>query len=54
MPIKLDIYRLVIRHVHEVDWRAARLDDGEVGSVLGVIKAVEGTIFDAEPIVPKV
>lgn len=54
MPIKLDIYRLVIRHVHQVDRRAARLDDGEVGSVLGIVKAVEGPVFDTEPVVPEV
>lgn len=54
MPIKLDIYRLVISHVHEVDRRATGLDDGEVSSVLGVIKAVEGTVFDAEPVIPEV
>lgn len=53
MPIKLDIYWLVIGHVHEVDRRAARLDDGEVCSVLRVVKAVERTVFDAESVVPE-
>lgn len=54
MPIKLDIYGLVIGHIHEVDRCAAGLDDGKVGGVLGVIKAVQGAVFDAEPVVPKV
>jgi hypothetical protein len=37
-----------------MDRRATRLDDGEIGSVLGVVEAVEGSVFNAEPVVPEV
>jgi hypothetical protein len=53
MPVKLDIHWLVIRHVHEVDRRAAGLDDSEICSVLGVVKTVQGAVFNTESVVPE-
>jgi len=54
MLLQLDVERLVVSDVHEVDRGATLLDHAQGVGVLGVVEASQGTVVDAEAVAPYV